>query len=125
METQEDGEAPRPVRALVVEDEGSAARVLSRVLAAEGCQVLVARSAEEALNQDLGFDIIFTDITLPGMTGLRAIGEFKKRDEAPVIVMTGHYDDEIRKDAMLLGATGFLEKPFDMERVRAIVRALR
>lgn len=75
METQEDGEAPVPVRALVVEDEGSAARVLSRVLAAEGCQVLVARSAEEALtyDEDLGFDIICTNITLPGMTGLRAI----------------------------------------------------
>lgn len=116
----------RGLEVLVVEDEGSVGRVMSGVLAREGHRVLVAASAEEAIDyaQGIDFDVIFTDIALPGMTGLQAIGEFKKRSEAPVIIMTGYADEDIQKDALLLGAAGFLEKPLDFDQLRGVLRAL-
>jgi two-component system response regulator FixJ len=48
------------------------------------------------------------------MTGLQALSEIAQRSLAPVLVMTGHADEELRKDAMLLGAKAFLYKPFDL-----------
>lgn len=100
---------------LVVEDDPVNLDVLRRFLTARGYQVTGAQSAEDALTL-LGarsFDGVLLDNVLPGMTGLQAISEIGRTSKAPILVMTGHADEELKKDALLLGASAFLYKPFD------------
>ncbi|MBI4345801.1 MAG: response regulator [Elusimicrobia bacterium] len=102
---------------LVVEDDRVNADVLKRFLSARGFSVTAAESAEDALQLLTAhrFDAILLDNVLPGMTGLQALGEIVARSGAPVLVMTGHADEELKKDALLLGARSFLYKPFDFD----------
>ncbi len=102
---------------LVVEDDLVNMDVLKRFLGSRGFAVTGAHSAEDAL-QLLGgteFDAILLDNVLPGMTGLQALTEIIGRTKAPVLVMTGHADEELKKDALMLGARSFLYKPFDFD----------
>lgn len=126
METPLKKQPERQARILVVEDEHSVGQAMSRVLGKEGFRIFIASSAEEAVHsaEAVDFDVIFLDISLPGMTGLQAIGEFKRRSRAPIIIMTGYPDEETRKDAVLLGAAEFLEKPLNFDRVRRLIHAL-
>lgn len=102
---------------LVVEDDQLNQDVLKRFLAARGFAVACAASAEDAIVLLGGreFDAILLDNVLPGMTGLQALGDILSRSAAPVLVMTGHADEELKKDALLLGARAFLYKPFDFD----------
>lgn len=102
---------------LVVEDDQVNLDVLKRFLSARGFFVTGAGSAEDALQLLAGkaFDAILLDNVLPGMTGLQALGEIVALSKAPVLVMTGHADEELKKDSLLLGARSFLYKPFDFD----------
>ena len=113
-------------RVLIVDDDASVTRVLSRLLAGEGCEVRSARSAEEAIRlaESEDFQLILTDISLPGMSGLEAIGALKRAGRAPVLVMTGRADEEFARDAKLLGAIGLVEKPLRLEVLRSFLLGL-
>jgi DNA-binding response OmpR family regulator len=110
---------------LIVEDDPVVVRVLTRWLVQEGCIVRSAGSAEEGIliaNAER-MDLIVTDLCLPGMSGFAAIGALKGARSVPVLVMTGHADDEFRKDAVCFGAVGLIEKPFEYEKLINFVRA--
>ena len=116
-----------PARVLIVDDEATIVEVLTRHLEDRGYQVGAAASAEAALALlDQGpADVILLDNVLPGMTGMEALAQIRRRSAAPVILMTGHFDEEFRRDARLLGAADILAKPFDVEAVAALLaRAL-
>ena len=77
---------------------------------------MVFASAEEFLQSDAPASAIclITDVRMPGIDGLelqRRVGI--KYPRLPVILITAHYDDEIRQRALSQGAVGFLHKPFD------------
>jgi two-component system response regulator FlrC len=114
-------------RVLIVEDDPSVALVLSRLLANEGCEVRRAGCAEEAilLAGRESFQLILTDINLPGMSGFEAIGALIRAGSAPVLVMSGHADDELAEDALLLGAIGLIAKPFETDILRGYLRGAR
>ncbi|MCX5797601.1 MAG: response regulator [Elusimicrobia bacterium] len=104
-------------RLLVVDDEPSILAAFSRYFGDLGYAVTPVSSAEEALAaaKREPFDFIFLDNVLPGMSGLRAIPELSRRSRAPILMMTAHFDEELKKDALLLGAADFLPKPLDFE----------
>ncbi|HAM36147.1 MAG TPA: response regulator [Elusimicrobia bacterium] len=111
-------------KVLVIDDEAVIVEVLCRHLARIGYEASGAGSAEEALtflDRDTA-DVILLDNVLPGMTGLKALAEIRSRSSAPVIIMTGHCDDELRKDAFLLGASGLLSKPHDLAILDELLR---
>lgn len=110
---------------LVVDDEALNVEVIRRHLAPLGFGVTGAASAEEglALLASRPFDAVILDIVLPGMSGLQALSELG-RAGAPILVITGHADAEIEKDARLLGAAGFLAKPLDFEELRRILESV-
>jgi CheY-like chemotaxis protein len=114
------------LRILIVDDEAVVREILSRQLKAWDYEVRLAASAEDALAllEKEGADAVLLDNVLPGMTGLRALAEIRKRSRAPVILMTGHFDTEFEQDALLLGAAAVLAKPLNAEALRRALESL-
>ena len=110
----------------MVDDEPAAVEILTRFLEANGHRVQGAGSAEAALEALQGgtFDLVLLDLVLPGLTGLQALAEMKKLTRVPIHLMSGLNDPETRKDALLLGASGFFGKPLELAAVLAAVDAL-
>ncbi len=114
---------------LVVDDEKNIRRTIGMVLDGEDIEVLEAGSAEEALSlietEDL--DAVILDVRLPGMTGVEALKKLRaQKDLVPVVMISGHASIADAVEAVLQGATDFLEKPLDRDRLLVSVRnALR
>ena len=112
---------------LVVEDRDSLRRMLTRALEQEGHAVTAAADGEQAM-EGLGgepFDLVLTDLKLPGASGLDVLEASRSRQPtAPVVVMTGYGTVEAAVSAMKLGAIDFLEKPVDLDDLFALVRSL-
>jgi len=110
---------------LVVDDEKQVRESLRTVLAYEGYQVAEATRAEEAYAAlaDSRPDCILLDVKMPGIDGLAALDEIRKRaPEVPVIMVSGHGTVQTAVDAAKRGAFDFLEKPPDADRLCLTVR---
>src|SRR5271163_3090338 len=68
---------------------------------------------------------VLSDINMPGMDGLQSLGEIKRRrPDLPVMMVTAYGDDERRRRATELGATEFISKPVDFDRLKEQLRQL-
>lgn len=115
---------------LVVDDDTSIRRHLAVLLARAGGQVRVAASGEEALALLAAgpADLVFTDVEMPGISGLELLGRIRVGDPPPeVVVMTGHGLLDYAVRALKGQAIDFLSKPFESEQsvMAAFERALR
>ncbi|MBI3566087.1 MAG: response regulator [Elusimicrobia bacterium] len=115
-------------RILVVDDERGLRDLLRYELSARGYEVASAADAATAL--DLlwtgGFDLVISDMRMPGADGLTLLEEVKRRlPSMEFILTTGYGSVETAVEAMKTGAFDFLQKPVDIERLVAVVgRAL-
>lgn len=121
---------PRPdVRVLIVEDEPRMRELLERALAGWGFEVVVARSAEEAIRLTSAdpADVAVLDLNLPGMDGLDLLRRLRERTAGvQAIVLTGFASVEAAKQAVHLDVVEFLTKPCRLgELEQAIDRAVR
>jgi len=110
---------------LVVEDKGSMQQMLAATLADEGYQVDIASTGPEGIEKaaQKRYDLILTDLKLPGADGIKVLSEVKESDpEASVIVMTAFGTVETAVEAMKMGAFDFLTKPFDTDRLSLLIR---
>jgi EAL domain-containing protein (putative c-di-GMP-specific phosphodiesterase class I) len=111
-------------RILMVDDEVSLTRALSRVLMLAGCEVITAPGGQEALAV-LGsstFDVIVSDIRMPGMDGLSLLRAIRARDlDVPVVFLTGSPSLDTAVEAMDHGAFRYLTKPIDANELTAVV----
>jgi two-component system cell cycle sensor histidine kinase/response regulator CckA len=103
-------------RILVVDDEPDISRIVQRALSNQGYQVDAYNDAKQALRaireKPYEFDLLFTDQTMPGMTGAELAQEaFKLRPDLPVIVCTGFSESMDRDKAKSLGIKEFVMKP--------------
>ena len=119
-------------RVLIIEDEDKLRRVIQLHLSSAGFEVDTAASAEQAMPMLEQADVILTDLRLPGSSGMQLMKEAQARSaEAAVVMMTAHGSVEAAVEAMKLGASDFLEKPFSLDNLTTIlnkalaVRALR
>ena len=116
-------------RVLVAEDEQALARSLTRLLAGAGYEVVTAcdgHSAVEALkNQE--FNVVLSDIQMPGMTGLDLLRTVREHDlDVPVVLMTADPRIETAAQAVELGALQYLVKPVPVDTLfKAIERATK
>jgi DNA-binding NtrC family response regulator len=112
---------------LVVEDKATMRELLERILSRQH-QVETCSDGVEALARIAAqrFDVILTDIRMPGADGLAVVKAAKAKDAATeVIVMTAFASVESAVEAMRLGAYDYLQKPFDPDDVVLVVaRAL-
>ena len=110
-------------RILIIEDEESIRRVLSKILVQSdpSHEIIEAKDGLEGIqiiNQDDTIDLVFCDIKMPKKDGtevLQAIGD--RTDELPVIMISGHGDLETAVACMRLGAFDYLSKPPDLNRL--------
>lgn len=110
---------------LIVEDEKTLRESLVRVFIREGYQVVGTHEAESAmaLLRDGNFDLILTDIVLPGSSGIELLKEIK--DTAPdqmVIIMTAYASLETAVETLRSGAYDYVVKPIIHEEIKQIVR---
>jgi DNA-binding NtrC family response regulator len=111
-------------RILIADDDPKMCQVLASGLARRGFTVAWRTSAREALAliDAEEFDVVVTDVQMPGMSGLDLCARLAvARPSLPVLVMTAFGGDDVRAAADRAGASGFLEKPFAFE---DLVRAL-
>ena len=113
---------------LIVDDEESICWGLSRLLGDEGHTVIVASSAEEALEKvpTARPDLVVLDVRLPGMDGLTAMSKFRDAAGAvPIVVITAFGSLNTAVAALNKGAFDYLPKPFDLDQAAAVIhRAL-
>ncbi|MCX5717759.1 MAG: sigma-54 dependent transcriptional regulator [Nitrospirae bacterium] len=105
---------------LIVDDEEGIRESLSGILEDEGYDILTADSGEEAVKilRETFPDLIFLDIWLTGMDGIKTLQEIKAmKPDVPVIMISGHGSIELAVKATQTGAYDFLEKPLSLERV--------
>jgi DNA-binding NtrC family response regulator len=101
-------------RVLVVDDDAVVGQSINRVLSAQGFQVREAMSGSEALEElkHQSYDMVFTDLRMPGMDGLDMAARVKKsHPQLPVLVITGYGTEASERKAHDLGVAGFLHKP--------------
>ena len=113
------------LKALIIDDEKPTLFMFNLFLTAYGYEVLTAENA--AVGIDLFKKerpaIVITDIKMPGMDGLETLKILKAIDpEIPVIVMTGHGDQDLMKQAMKYDATAFINKPIDRETLENVLK---
>ena len=111
---------------LLVEDEKDVREVLRAQLKDEGHQVVEADSGTEALSllQQSPFDILLTDVMVPGINGIELVEQIADLQPAPVtIVMTGYGSVEMAVKAIKAGAVDFLQKPFSVEVLSATIES--
>jgi len=119
---------PQRKSILIVDDDTSVTESLGLVLQEGGFRVFDVHNFAEsiAILNSTQFDLVITDFCLPDATGIEVITHVKNETpETEVILMTGHGSLDITIEAIKRGAYYYLEKPFDLARLRTLVdRAL-
>ena len=102
---------------LVVDDNESIREVLAVILSGSGYRCESVKNGVEAMQRvrQSRFDAVVTDLEMPEMDGIALTREIRQQfSSLPVMVMTGHSDEEHRETAFRAGAREFLSKPFDI-----------
>lgn len=119
----------KPLRILLVEDDGSIARVIAIAMHDIGVpyQLDQAFSGEEGLElwNSKPYDLVLADYNLRGMTGIHMISAIKEQGvEVPTVLFTAYDDSKVRREAKAVGVTRFIAKPFVIEEFVRIARSL-
>jgi two-component system, NtrC family, response regulator AtoC len=112
-------------RVMVIEDDPNFGRLLSYQLQRDGYDAHILPSGEEGLARltDLDPEVVLLDIMLPGKDGTAVLAEIHQtHPDLPVVMMTAAGSVELAVDCMKRGAYDFLTKPFDFDRLQAILR---
>jgi two-component system response regulator AtoC len=105
-------------RVLVIDDDPGVRDYMEALVSRQGYEVMAVADGEQALLslETSRPDLVTLDVVLPGMDGLETLSELKKRlPEIPVVMLSGHGQARNIVEAMRLGASDFLRKPFEVE----------
>ena len=115
---------PSKGKVYVIDDDEAMRDSLNFLLASTGFDVVLFESAQIFLDAlpDLAFGCVLSDVRMPGIDGIELLKRMKARNRPlPIVIMTGHGDIPLAVEAMKLGAVDFLEKPFDDDRLVAMI----
>jgi len=112
-------------KVLVVDDDPVVRKSFDRVLSNKGYAVITAESGEEALRKldEERYDIVYSDVRMPGMSGLEVAENVKaRRPWTPVVIITGYGTEAAEARAKAAGVSSFLHKPLSPEMIEDSVR---
>lgn len=115
----------RKIRVLVVDDDNLLRKLVTDQLSRSGFDAAPAASAQEAFEalKQKDFDVLLMDIQMPGLSGLDALREIRKMEDAPeVIMLTADTSLPTGLEAMRLGAYDYLTKPSTLDEMEAVIR---
>ena len=101
-------------KVLVVDDDPVVRKSFDRVLTSKGYAVITAENGEEALRKlnEEKYDLVYTDIRMPGISGLEVAEQVKARKPwTPVVIITGYGTDAAEARAKAAGVSSFVHKP--------------
>lgn len=113
---------------LLIEDTDHLGESISDILTMEGYPVFWASDGETGLDSFVSkkFDLVITDIVMPGMDGFQLIREIRKLSAVvPIIVLSAKATPEDKRMAMDAGATMYLTKPCSLDQLLDAVRSFR
>ena len=112
---------------LIVDDDEGIRLLLADFLTSRGYEVSAVRSGDEAiarLNSDPAVRIVLLDIDMPGTTGMDVLYRIMGRNPHPAVIMiTALVDRELAREALKVGASDYILKPFDFSAVEASIAA--
>lgn len=115
---------PQKAHLLIIDDEANTLASLSRAFRLAGHDATVCDNATKGLElaKSQEFDLIFSDVVMPGKDGLTLLGELKQQGvSTPVVMMSGQAHIEMAVRATKLGAVDFLEKPISTDKLMLTV----
>ncbi|HDP25101.1 MAG TPA: response regulator [Deltaproteobacteria bacterium] len=115
------------VRAAIVDDEDEILDLIEQILKEEGIRTKRFHCAEDFLSvvEKQGFDLIISDLMLPGISGLELLQEITSRNlNIPFVLITGYASLDSAIDAVNKGAFFYIKKPFNIEEIRFVIQRL-
>lgn len=111
---------------LTVDDSKTMRDMVSFTLKGAGFDVLEAVDGQDALSKVLGkrIDVVITDINMPNMDGITLVKELRGQPDfksTPILMLTTESDDGKRNEGRAAGATGWIVKPFDPDKLLQVV----
>jgi two-component system response regulator FixJ len=113
-----------PRKVYVIDDDEAMRDSLMFLLDSAGFEVTLFEAAQQFLDafSALSFGCVVSDVRMPGIDGIELLKLLKAAHSTfPIVVMTGHGDVPLAVEAMKLGAVDFLEKPFEDDRLIAMI----
>lgn len=110
---------------LIIDDEQHMRWIIEKALAKEGYKTDSAATGAEGLAKlsAVGPDLVLLDLKLPDMSGIEVLRVMKQEQpRLPVVMITAHGTVETAIEAMKIGASDYISKPFDIEELKIIVR---
>lgn len=119
-----------PIRILAADDDPEILKILSRILAGEGYQVVTAADGREAIERAAeDIDLYILDVNMPAVSGFAAAVRIRERFFAPIIFLTAYSGEGDRQMGFLAGADDYMVKPFSnselLLRVKSLLRRVR
>jgi CheY-like chemotaxis protein len=122
-----------PVRVLIAEDDRDMLELLGSVLRGDGYEVIEIQHGAALLdllgsflstsNEARPADLIISDVRMPLLTGLELLAGLRESSwTTPIILITAFGDPDLHEKAQRLGAAAVLDKPFDLDVLRTLVR---
>lgn len=116
---------------LIIDDDALVLKSIQNLLKRQGYEVIVSNNASDAKQKILvdKFDLVISDIRMPGQDGISLITDMKSllqqanKPEVPFIFITGYASEEAPIDAVKLGAKDYILKPFDLDELINSVKA--
>lgn len=118
----------RVARAVVIDDEAEVIDLIEQILKEEGLSVKRCSRAEELLDAlpEQSFDVIISDLNLPGISGLDLLDMLHSMDiDTPFVLITGYASLDTAIQAVNRGAFHYIKKPFTIEEIRLAIKRLR
>ena len=121
------------MKILIVDDDPATLNALKASLTSLDHQVFVAEQGPQALEiikisaqEAEPVDLMVADLRMPGMNGMELIRKAKKMKlDLTCILMTAFGSDDVQRELMTLGPSGYIEKPFTPERLLQVIKAFK